>query len=105
MHCFHSRYPWYNGCGDIMIIYENDGICRTVLITGSARGIGFAIAKEFAACGCRVVLNCKEDEAQLKRAVEEIPNAVGFRADVSGYTECTDLFAKAETAYSAAKAA
>jgi NAD(P)-dependent dehydrogenase (short-subunit alcohol dehydrogenase family) len=31
---------------------------RNVFVTGSSRGIGFAIAKEFAYLGDRVVLNC-----------------------------------------------
>ncbi|MCL2388202.1 MAG: 3-oxoacyl-ACP reductase FabG [Defluviitaleaceae bacterium] len=78
---------------------------RTVLVTGSSRGIGFAIAKAFAALGDRVVLNCREDEAQLERAVAElrkefcsVENFVGFRADVSNYDACAEFFAKAEAA-------
>jgi 3-oxoacyl-[acyl-carrier protein] reductase len=82
-----------------MIIYENERFCRTVLITGSSRGIGLAIAKEFAACGCRIILNCREDETRLEAAIAEIPGAIGFRADVSDYAECADLFAKAEAAF------
>lgn len=37
---------------------------RVALVTGSTRGIGFGIAKELAAAGCRVVLNGRGEEGR-----------------------------------------
>ncbi|MCL1884324.1 MAG: SDR family oxidoreductase [Defluviitaleaceae bacterium] len=45
---------------------------NTVLVTGSSRGIGFAIAKAFYLRGDRVVLNCRKDALQLEKAVKEL---------------------------------
>ncbi|MDJ0973248.1 MAG: SDR family oxidoreductase [Planctomycetota bacterium] len=44
---------------------------RTVLVTGASRGIGEAIAKRFAADGCRVGLLARTEEA-LGRVADEI---------------------------------
>jgi 3-oxoacyl-[acyl-carrier protein] reductase len=51
------------------------------LVTGSSRGIGFAIAKEFTANGYKVILNGR-DENSLKRASKEL-NTNYFLGDVS----------------------
>jgi short-subunit dehydrogenase len=40
---------------------------QTVLITGSSRGLGLALAEEFARAGCNIIL-CARDEAELHRA-------------------------------------
>ncbi len=40
---------------------------KTVLITGGSRGLGLALAREFAAQGARVVITAR-DEAELDRA-------------------------------------
>src|SRR5262249_24608211 len=40
---------------------------QVVLITGSSRGLGLALAREFARAGCRLVL-CARDTAELERA-------------------------------------
>jgi 3-oxoacyl-[acyl-carrier protein] reductase len=69
---------------------------RNVLITGSSRGIGFAIAKAFAATGDNIILNCKQDAEQLKKAVAELgERAIGFCADVSDYDACAHMIANA----------
>jgi len=77
---------------------------RTVIVTGSARGIGLAIARAFAAAGDKVVLNCKNDEAQLKAAVSELreefgDRIAGFRADLSDYKDCASFFREAEATF------
>lgn len=75
---------------------------RTVLVTGSARGIGFGIARAFAENGDKVILNCREDEAELGKAVAQLraeKRVIGIRADVSDYAECEKLFAEAEAAF------
>jgi short-subunit dehydrogenase len=44
---------------------------KTVLITGSSRGLGLALAQEFAARGARLVL-CARDREELERAAEQL---------------------------------
>ena len=66
---------------------------KTVLVTGSSRGIGKAIAVKFAREGYRVVLNCVSRREELARTKEEI-EALGvpclaFVGDAGDY-----LFAK-----------
>ncbi|MCL2015003.1 MAG: SDR family oxidoreductase [Defluviitaleaceae bacterium] len=71
---------------------------QNVLITGSSRGIGFAIAKEFCECGkntYNVVLNGKTDKLQLDNAAKLL-NCSGFLADISDYEQTKLLFAKIE---------
>ncbi|MCL2398461.1 MAG: glucose 1-dehydrogenase [Defluviitaleaceae bacterium] len=74
---------------------------RTVLVTGSSRGIGFGIAQEFAAHGDKVVLNGRIDQVQLDKAVEELNrrnqgncNVMGILADMSNYIEAEMAFNK-----------
>ena len=55
---------------------------KTVLITGAARGIGAAVAREFAANGWRVIINYKKSDALADKLKKEL-GAVLYRADVS----------------------
>ena len=65
---------------------------KTVMITGSSRGIGRAIAQKFAKDGCNLVLNCSKSQDELDAAVAEAESlgarAFGILADVSLYSEC-----------------
>ena len=45
---------------------------RVAIVTGSSRGIGFAIAKRLAECGAAIVLNGVRDEAALSEKAREI---------------------------------
>jgi len=67
---------------------------RTVLVTGSSRGIGLAIAKEFTRLGDRVILNGRIDRAELDKAAAEL-NMPGILADMSDYGQAEKLFAQA----------
>src|SRR5207249_8570453 len=44
---------------------------QVVLITGSSRGLGLAMAREFARAGCRLVL-CARDAEELERARHDL---------------------------------
>jgi len=92
-----------------MILSKTVCVERIVLVTGSSRGIGLGIARAFAAQGDIVVLNGREDTAQLASSVVEL-NAVapayptgrktiGICADISDYDTCAELFSKIEATY------
>lgn len=69
--------------------------CR-VLVTGSSRGIGFAIAKAFLNEGCTVVLNSK-NSVSLKKSVkllETSGNCFGVTADVTKVSDTQKLISK-----------
>ena len=67
---------------------------RTILVTGSSRGIGLSIARKFVTLGDRVVLNGRVDKAKLDMAVKELnnPNVMGILADMSDYNQAQDAF-------------
>jgi gluconate 5-dehydrogenase len=74
---------------------------RTALITGSARGLGFAMAEGLAAAGARVILN-GTTEAGVAKAVAAL-RAKGYAAegaafDVTDETAITRTFAGFDTA-------
>lgn len=71
---------------------------KTVLITGSSRGIGRAAALKFAEAGCRVVINCRADEEGLKEVKKEAERlgapCLAVLADVGKKEDCIRLFAE-----------
>ena len=50
---------------------------KVVLITGSSRGLGYAIAREFVSLGSRVVI-CARDQQELDRAAAELRRQGGL---------------------------
>lgn len=69
---------------------------KTVLVTGSSRGIGKAIAIRFASLGATVIINGSKDSESLKSAYDEI-EALGakvymYLCDVSSYEATQKLF-------------
>jgi len=64
---------------------------QVAVITGSARGIGLAIAKRFAAAGAKVVV-CDIDETGVAEAAAKLPGALGIKTDVTKADEVTALF-------------
>ncbi|GAB3600452.1 SDR family oxidoreductase [Kineococcus gypseus] len=76
---------------------------KVAVVTGSARGIGRAIAQRFASLGAVVVVNYSGDEDSAGRTVAEIQQAGGralaVRADVSSPQELDTLFTEAVAAF------
>ena len=69
-------------------------------ITGASYGIGFAIAKAYAACGATIVFNDINEELVgkgLNAYQEEGIKAYGFVCDVTDEKAVTDLVKKIET--------
>jgi NAD(P)-dependent dehydrogenase (short-subunit alcohol dehydrogenase family) len=69
---------------------------KTVLVTGSTAGIGFAIAKAFLSEGARTIINGRT-ESSLYRAVDELRPAargeiLGFSGDLSLESTAGELF-------------
>jgi 3-oxoacyl-[acyl-carrier protein] reductase len=69
---------------------------KTALITGSARGIGRAIAQRLASRGADIVVNYSSDEKSARETVEHIKTqnvrAISVKADVSKVAEIEALF-------------
>lgn len=71
---------------------------QIVLITGSSRGLGAAIARAFRAEGSRIVLNYLNSEEAAEALAKEL-DAIAIQADVTDSDQVFDLFAKAEWHY------
>ena len=71
---------------------------KLIFITGSSRGIGLAIAREFVKQGDKVILNGHTDQAQLDAAKQEL-STEGFLADMSDYSQAEAVFKKIQTSY------
>lgn len=73
---------------------------KTVLITGSSRGIGRACAKAYAAAGYHVFLNCVRQVERLEELAQEIRANSGFctlvPGDVSKPDEVRRIFQQIE---------
>ncbi len=72
---------------------------NTVLITGSSRGIGKAIAMKFAKKGFQIIINCAHQEQELLLAKEEIENyqvsCMAFMGDMGNMEDVKELIALA----------
>jgi 3-oxoacyl-[acyl-carrier protein] reductase len=72
---------------------------KTAIVTGSARGIGRAIAERYAALGANVVVNYSTGEAQARETVAAIEQAGGtvlaVQANVARVADVGRLFASA----------
>jgi len=69
---------------------------KTVLVTGSSRGIGKAIALKFAKEGYNVVINCVKNAESLNRTKSEIEkysvSCLAFIGDMGSYDKAGELF-------------
>ncbi|KAI4594098.1 3-oxoacyl-[acyl-carrier-protein] reductase [Pestalotiopsis sp. 9143b] len=73
---------------------------QVVLVTGSSRGLGLAIARAFHAEGAKVVLNCSSESslnATAQLAAEL--GAIAVAADVTDLDQVRSLFDRAESHY------
>lgn len=80
--------------GDWRGRHSDDLRGQTVLITGSSRGLGLALAEEFARHGCKLVL-CARHEQELDRARQRVADlgaeVAAFTCDVSKRDEVERL--------------
>lgn len=76
---------------------------KTVLITGSSRGIGKAIALEYAKKGYHIVLNCSksiDSMDEVKKEAEALGAVcLAVKADVGRRDECIRLFKETESRF------
>ncbi len=68
---------------------------KIALVTGAGRGIGAAIAKEFAKEGAFVIINYNGSEEKARALAEEITNGGGnaeiYQCSVSDYAACGEM--------------
>ncbi|TAH64508.1 MAG: SDR family oxidoreductase [Anaerolineaceae bacterium] len=78
------------------MIRINNSIKKTVLVTGSSRGIGKAIAYKFAQEGYNVVINGAKNKDSLQQAKTEIENyqvsCLAYLGDMGDYNKAQELF-------------
>jgi 3-oxoacyl-[acyl-carrier protein] reductase len=76
---------------------------KTALITGSARGLGKAIAERYAALGANVVINYSKDKTSAAEVVSNITamgaKVIAIQADVSKVADIERLFEEAKKAF------
>ncbi|HEY8927773.1 MAG TPA: SDR family NAD(P)-dependent oxidoreductase, partial [Mucilaginibacter sp.] len=76
---------------------------KVAIVTGSARGLGKAIAERYAAMGADIVINYSRDKASADEVVSNI-KAMGVRviavqADISKVADIERLFTEAKNAF------
>jgi NAD(P)-dependent dehydrogenase (short-subunit alcohol dehydrogenase family) len=70
---------------------------RTALVTGSTKGIGFAIARSLAAEGANVFVNGRTKDSAEKAAEKIGPRVRGVAADLSSAAGCSALLKELPT--------
>lgn len=76
---------------------RNNTTKKTVLVTGSSRGIGKGIALEFAKSGeYKIVINCSRSVDELNKTLDEIKqfstDVIAYPCNVSDYNAVQDMF-------------
>jgi len=70
---------------------------KTVLVTGGSKGIGLACAQAFLAEGARVAI-CSRAQANIDAALNDLPGAIGFTADLTNAEEAAAMLEQAQAA-------
>lgn len=76
---------------------------KVALITGSARGLGKAIAERYAALGAAIIINYSRDKSSADEVLSNITamgvRAMAIQADVSKVADLERLFTEAKNAF------
>lgn len=76
---------------------------KIALITGSARGLGKAIAERYASLGANIIINYSKDKASADEVVSNIKamgvKVIAIQADISKVAEIERLFSEAKKAF------
>jgi len=76
---------------------------KTVLVTGSSRGIGKAVAQKFSENDYNILLNCIKNFDLMQEFENELKSrgvaCASFCGDVSDYAECEKMFAMAKAKF------
>ena len=76
---------------------------KVALITGSARGLGKAIAERYAAMGANIVINYSRDKASAEEVESNIKamgvKVISLQADVSKVADIERLFTEAKKCF------
>jgi 3-oxoacyl-[acyl-carrier protein] reductase len=76
---------------------------KTAIITGSARGLGKAIAERYAALGADIVINYSRDKASADEVLSNVlamgVKAIAVKADISKVADLEYLFGEAKKAF------
>jgi len=81
------------GCAAQPEIVGVQPVSPTVLITGSSRGIGFELARQYADKGWGVIATCRNPDSALalQSLAQRYPNLIIERLDVTDYAEMDAL--------------
>src|SRR5690625_3243667 len=76
---------------------------KVALVTGSSKGIGAGIAKQFAHEGANVVVNYSSSNRAAEKVVNEITQnggtAIAVQADISKHADIERLFGETKKAF------